>query len=111
MLRAGEQAAFTAHAIQPLGPANPDGAAWADGFIVAKGMPLGELLAELARHSPRPLSCDPAVAGLRVSGSYPLDDIDKVLEALAATLSLDIETVTRFWGLQAVQVRLVPRRG
>lgn len=111
VLRAGEQAAFTAHAIQPLGPANPDGAAWADGFIVAKGMPLGELLAELARHSPRPLSCDPAVAGLRVSGSYPLDDIDKVLEALAATLSLDIETATRFWGLQAVQVRLVPRRG
>lgn len=109
-LQAGEEASFTLAGLSPVRASDPDRAAWTEGFIVARGLPLGELLAELGRHSARPLSCDPAIAGLRVSGSYPLADIDKVLEALSAALSLDIETVTRFWGLRTEQVRLVPRR-
>jgi RNA polymerase sigma factor (sigma-70 family) len=109
VLQAGQQARFTADAIAAPRLADPQSTAWTEGFIVAKGMRLADFLAELGRHSPHALSCDPAVADLRVSGSYPLNDIDKVLDTLSAMLSLQVETVTRFWGWRTEGVRLVPR--
>jgi len=109
-LQAGQQARFSVIAVDAPQPADADRIAWAEGFIVAKGMRLADFLAELSRHDGRRLSCDPAVADLRVSGSYPLADTGRVLETLAATLSLQVEVVTRFWGLQTVRVSLAPRR-
>jgi transmembrane sensor len=108
-LQAGQRASFTWDVITKPQTADPDSSAWTDGFIIAKGMRLADFMAELNRYSPHTLSCDPAVADLRVSGSYPLADINKVLDTLSAMLSLEIETVTRFWGWQTVRVRLAPR--
>jgi transmembrane sensor len=108
-LQAGQRASFTWDAITKPQMADSDSSAWTDGFIIAKGMRLADFMAELNRYSPHALSCDPAVADLRVSGSYPLADISMVLDTLSAMLSLEIETVTRFWGLQTVRVRLAPR--
>lgn len=108
-LQAGQRASFTWDAISSPQAADPDNSAWTDGFLIAKGMRLADFMAELNRYSPHTLSCDPAVADLRVSGSYPLADINKVLDTLSAMLSLEIETVTRFWGWQTVRVRLAPR--
>ncbi|QHE87157.1 FecR domain-containing protein [Hydrogenophaga sp. BPS33] len=110
LLQAGRRARFNTHAVTAEQMADRDSAAWTDGIIVAKGMRLADFLTELARYSQRPLWCDPAVADLRISGSYPLADIDKVLDTLSAMLSLQVETVTRFWGLQTVRVQLGPRR-
>jgi transmembrane sensor len=109
-LQAGQRANFTLDAITSPQAADQDSAAWTDGFLIAKGMRLADFLNELNRYSPSALSCDPAVANLRLSGSYPLSDINKVLETLSAMLSLEVETVTRFWGWQTVRVRLTPRR-
>jgi transmembrane sensor len=110
LLPSGQQTRFTADTVELPHVADQDSSAWTDGFIVAKGMRLTDFLAELNRYSHRSLSCDPAVADLRVSGSYPLANIDKILETLSALLSLQIETVTRFWGLQSVRMCLLPRR-
>jgi transmembrane sensor len=110
VLKAGQQARFTREAMAAPQPADADGIAWAEGFIVAKGMRLADFLAELQRHDARALSCDPALADLRVSGSYPLADTGKVLDALSATLPLRVETTTRLWGLQTARVHLAPRR-
>ncbi len=104
LLPTGQQARFTGDTVESPHLADQDSTAWTDGFIVAKGMRLADFLAELNRYSHRSLSCDPAVADMRVSGSYPLADIDKVLHALSALLSLQIETVTRFWGGQSVRL-------
>lgn len=109
-LQTGQRASFTLDAITSPQAAGPDSSAWTDGFIIAKGMRLADFMAELNRYSLHSLSCDPSVADLRVSGSYPLADINKVLDTLSAMLSLEVETVTRFWGLQTVRVRLAPRR-
>ncbi|WP_326533868.1 FecR domain-containing protein [Pseudorhodoferax sp.] len=109
VLQAGQQASFDSRAIAPVQPAREDASAWIDGMLVARDMPLADFLAELGRHSPHPLACDPAVAQLRVSGSYPVADVGRVLDVLSATLSLQVETVTRLWGLQTVRVQLVPR--
>lgn len=108
-LQAGQQALFGADAVMPALAADEDSIAWTDGFLIAKGMRLRDFLAELGRYSEVPLSCAPAVAGWRVSGSYRLDDVPRVLDTLAATLDLDIETSTRFWGRYRGGIRLVPK--
>lgn len=109
-LDAGQQASFDSRAAAPAQPAHEDTSAWVDGMLVARDMRLADFLAELSRYSPHPLACAPAVAQLRVSGSYPVADVGRVLDVLSATLSLQVETVTRLWGLQTVRIQLMPRR-
>lgn len=66
-------------------------------MIVAKDMPLIDFLAELGRHRSGWLSCDPAVAQLKVTGTYPLADIGKILAILQKTLPIDVQLFTRYW--------------
>ncbi len=96
-LRAGEQARFTRSAIGEFAQANDGDTAWIDGMLVASGMRLQDFLAELGRHRPGRLSCDAAIAGLRVSGSYPLADTDRILDTLRTTLPVEIHFLTRYW--------------
>ncbi|WP_243420440.1 FecR domain-containing protein [Janthinobacterium sp. 78] len=84
----------------------PYGGAWLDGMLVARDMRLADFLAELTRYSDHPLGCPPAVASLRVSGSYPLADVGAILDAVSASLQLRRNTVTRFWGRQIVRIEL-----
>jgi transmembrane sensor len=106
VLRAGDQAAYTAKSITAPDHLEEAKTAWRDGFIVARGMRLDDFMIELSRYSKEALSCDPGIAGLRVSGSFPLDDIGKVLEALRITLDIQTETLPGFWGKRAV--RMIP---
>ncbi|MBW3508684.1 sigma-70 family RNA polymerase sigma factor [Janthinobacterium sp. NKUCC06_STL] len=108
VLRPGEGAHFddtSAHR-QALAPY---GGAWLNGMLVARDMRLADFLAELSRYSDHPLACAPAVAGLRVSGSYPLADVGAILDAVSASLQLRRNTVTRFWGHQVVRIELAAR--
>ncbi|PMQ15376.1 putative RNA polymerase sigma factor FecI [Janthinobacterium sp. AD80] len=84
----------------------PYGGAWLNGMLVARDMRLDDFLAELSRYSDHPLGCAPAIAGLRVSGSYPLADVDAIVDAVSASLQLRRNTVTRFWGRQVVRIEL-----
>jgi transmembrane sensor len=78
-------------------PVNDTATAWTDGMLVASGMRLADFLAELSRHRPGYLGCDPAIAGLRVSGTYPLADTDRILDTLRTTLPVEIHFRTRYW--------------
>lgn len=93
----GARVLFTGDHIGTPTAADEAATAWIDGLIVASGMRLADLVAELDRHRPGRLRCDPAVADLRVSGSYPLADIDRLLDTLRATLPVKIHYVTRYW--------------
>lgn len=86
----GQQVRFSATAIAAVEAAHIDSTAWVDGFLIARQMSLAELVAELARYRPG-LRCDPAVAGLHISGTFPLDDIDRVLLAVEHTLPVRLE--------------------
>ncbi len=108
VLQAGTCARYTARDTGTPFPADAGRIAWADGFIVARSMRLDAFIAELRRYSRASLSCDPAIAGVKVSGSFPLDDPGKVLQTLSSTLNLQRETVTRLWGQD--EIRLVPAR-
>ena len=96
-LSAGEQGRFTVTAARPPARLQDGTAAWADGMLVADGMPLPDFLAELGRHRPGVLRCAPDAAELRVSGTYPLADTDRVLAALTLSLPVQVRSRTRWW--------------
>ena len=108
VLRPGEGAHFDSAGLHRQALA-PYGGAWLNGMLVARDMRLADFLAELSRYSDHPLACTPAIAGLRVSGSYPLADVDAILDAVSASLQLRRNTVTRFWGHQVVRIELAAR--
>ncbi|WZB64613.1 hypothetical protein WJ970_28925 [Achromobacter xylosoxidans] len=43
------------------------------------------------------LACDPYVAGLRISGSFPLADTDRALAAVERALPVQVLRYTRYW--------------
>lgn len=61
---------------------------WLNGIIVAKGMPLSELLGELSRYRPGGIDWDTRVANLKAFGIYQVNQPDKALEILSQTLPI-----------------------
>lgn len=84
-------------------PADPNQAQWQNGRLVIDNWRLDRALDELQRYRPGIITCAEEVAGLRLSGAYPLDDTDRALAAIAQALPVQIETRTRFWA------RVLPR--
>lgn len=77
--------------------------AWKDGMLALDDQPLARAVAEIARYRVGHVSVDPAVAGLRVTGTFPLDDTDHALAALEAAVPVEVVSYTRWW------VRVRPR--
>ncbi|WP_010457767.1 FecR domain-containing protein [Acidovorax radicis] len=77
--------------------ARTDADEWKDGMLVVDNQPLAEVVATLARHRPGHLGVDPAIAGLRVTGTLPLADTDQALLALTAAVPVDVAYITRWW--------------
>lgn len=102
-VQAGQTVRVQADQVGPTQPAPPEADAWKDGMLVVEDRPLGEVVAELARYRPGRLAVDPAVAGLRVTGTLPLENTDQALLALTAAVPVEIVRITRWW------VRLRPR--
>lgn len=97
VLQAGQQTSFSRASIgRPLPVPEGDGS-WARGQIVANDMPLGDFLAELGRYRPGLVRCDPAIAGLRFSGVFPLQDTDRILSTLPRVLPVQVRLRTRYW--------------
>lgn len=102
VVQAGEQCRFTAAGIQAPVALGEQALAWVQGVLYADGMRLDDFAAELARYRPGVVRCDPAVAGLRISGAFQLQDTEYILAMLRETLPVQVVTRTRYW------VTLVP---
>lgn len=103
-LRAGQQLSLHASGAGPVAVFDvllPD---WRSGVLMAQNQPLGDFLRELSRYRSGLLRWDPALEALRITGSFRLDNTDRVLSLLAASLPLEVQSRTRFW------VTLVPRK-
>lgn len=97
LLPAGSQTHFDVATVAPLEAIHADDDAWTDGLLVARQMRLVDFVAELSRYRAGWITCDPAVADLRVSGVYPLDDSFRALSALPDTLPVRLSMRTRYW--------------
>lgn len=97
MLRAGQQTRFSASGIDAPIALQHHASDWSRGVLRAEKMRLADFAAELDRYRPGLLRCDPAVADLRISGTFQLDDTDQALAAVARTLPVGIVHRTRYW--------------
>ncbi|MCA4109666.1 fec operon regulator FecR [Serratia marcescens] len=100
-VEAGEQIGFSATAFSATAFSDKQPAAaedgWLRGVLSVSQWRLDRVIAELARYRRGHLSCDPAVAGLRVSGSFPISDTDRALALLSQTLPVRLQSFTRYW--------------
>lgn len=96
-LQSGHQARFDEAGWSVRKPLDANSGAWVDGMLVAAHMPLAEFLEELGRYRRGQLNCDPAVARLLVSGSYPLADSERILDLLEVALPVRVKRFTRYW--------------
>lgn len=97
MLESGHQARFDEAGWSVRTALDANSGAWVDGMLVAAHMPLVEFLEELGRYRRGQLNCDPAVARLLVSGSYPLADSERILDLLEVALPVRVKRFTRYW--------------
>ena len=103
-LRGGQQVSLQAAGVGPISPFDVLAPGWREGVLMAKNQPLGDFLRELGNYRPGVLRWEPELEALRVTGSFRLDDTDRVLALLAASLPLEVHSRTRYW------VTLLPRK-
>jgi transmembrane sensor len=58
---------------------------------------LDDFLADIGRYRQGLLRCEPAVAGLRISGVFPLADTERILDMLASSLPVRVRSRSRYW--------------
>lgn len=103
-LQAGQQVMFTPDELGPVRSVSDVDLAWTDRIIIANDQRLEDFLAEVNRYRSGHLGCSADVANIRVAGTYPLADTDKILQTLGATLNLQVRSFTPYW------VTLEPRQ-
>ncbi len=96
-LEAGQSLDFNSRALGAIRRNDASVGAWQQGSIIALNRPLAELLADISRYRHGVLRCDPRIAQLKVSGSFPIDNTDLALAALESGFSLRITRYSRYW--------------
>jgi transmembrane sensor len=103
-LLGGQQVSLQAAGANAVEPFDVLAPGWRDGVLMAQNQPLGDFLRELSTYRPGVLRWEPALESLRITGSFRLEDTDRILALLEASLPLEVHSRSRFW------VTLVPRK-
>jgi transmembrane sensor len=91
----GQQIALTGTGVEASVAIAPNGsnATWADGVVDYDAVPLGRLIDRANRYAARPIVLgDPALAGVRASGRFRVDDPDRLQANLARLFDLTVDT-------------------
>ena len=96
-LQGGQQAPLKASGLGAWAPFDVLQLGWREGVLTAQNQALGDFLRELERYRPGVLRWEPNLETLRVTGSFRLDDTDRILDLLASTLGLEVQARTRYW--------------
>ncbi|MBO0368410.1 FecR domain-containing protein [Pseudomonas putida] len=96
-LRGGEEVSLRPGGAGEVGRFDASLPGWREGVLIAQNQPLGDFLRELRRFRPGLLRWAPELENLRVIGSFRVDDTDRVLSLLAASLPLEVQSRTRYW--------------
>ncbi|VVM35983.1 Protein FecR [Pseudomonas fluorescens] len=104
LLRGGQQVSLQVSGAGSITPFDALAPGWREGVLMANNQPLGDFLRELSAYRPGVLRWEPELETLSVTGSFRVDDTDRVLALLAASLPLEVHSRTRYW------VTLLPRK-
>jgi len=97
VVQQGQRLRFNAAAFGALEIPDDDEISWTQGVLSISDRPLSDVIALLGRYRSGVLHYDPSVGGLRLSGTFPLNDIDRALNTIAKTLPVKIQYITRYW--------------
>ncbi|WP_024929225.1 FecR domain-containing protein [Methylophilus sp. OH31] len=97
IVQAGWQTRFTSGRVAQVDVLDRHVDGWSHGVLYANAMRLDQFIAELGRYRPGILRCDSAVADLRISGVFQLDNTDPVLNSLSEALPVRLIYRTRYW--------------
>lgn len=97
ILQEGQQVLMRSDGLGPVVALGVGADAWTRGMLVVDNARLEDLVHELGRYRRGHLGVAPEVAGLRITGSFPLNDTDLALSALLPTLPVQIEQHTAWW--------------
>jgi len=97
VIGAGQEVRFSPRDISAPGALPAEGLAWTQGMLIAEDLPLEQFLAELSRYRRGHLGCDPAIAGLRVVGAFPVGETGQALAMLEAALPVRAKVVLPWW--------------
>lgn len=96
-LETGQSVRFNSQHIAPVSAVAPGADAWTQGMLTVIEWRLADFVSELRRYRHGVVRCDERVADLRLSGAFPLDDTDTLLENLGAALPVKVRYLTRYW--------------
>ncbi|MEE1923668.1 FecR domain-containing protein [Pseudomonas sp. 148P] len=90
VINAGQRTEFSAQTFGEVGPVERYAGAWTQGMLMADKLRLADFAAELSRYRRGVVRCDPDIAGLPVSGAYPVSDTQRCLNMLAQTYGIKV---------------------
>ena len=96
-LDAGQQVGVDDASIGRVEPIAAELSAWTGGSLIVDNARLADVIGELDRYRRGRLGCDPRVSELRVSGAFPVLDVDRALVALEATLPVRVDRANAYW--------------
>ncbi|MDI2142582.1 MULTISPECIES: FecR domain-containing protein [unclassified Pseudomonas] len=94
---AGESLLFNEREILALERSKGQESAWVQGRLEVRDRPLSEVIDSLRSYRRGILYLSPDVAGLRLSGLYPLDDSDRTLQLLERSLPIRVTWHNSYW--------------
>lgn len=97
VLRGGQRTRLSASQVAAPQTFDPQMPSWQQGVLIVEAQPLGQFLRELERYRPGVLRWQPRLERLAVTGTFALDDTDRILALLAASLPLQVRYHTRYW--------------
>ncbi|MCW8356716.1 DUF4880 domain-containing protein [Marinomonas pontica] len=97
VIRAGEQAIFTKDMVGDRRPVLAMYESWRNGLLIVDDMPLAEFVAEIGRYRHGFINLDPAVASLRVVGTFPTQDANLVFDMLENTFDIQVKRLLPWW--------------
>jgi transmembrane sensor len=94
---AGQALRFTRAALGALTAADSAHQSWRRGLLVARDIPLREIVEDLRRYRSGHIGVDDDVADLRVYGSFPVLDAERTLAMLATVLPIKVNRTSSWW--------------
>ncbi|MRW90197.1 DUF4880 domain-containing protein [Duganella sp. FT80W] len=97
IVEAGTQLQFNPDWIGDAKPTDEQQSAWIRKRLSVDRMRLDDFIATLARYRKGHLGCNPDIGDLLLTGSYPLDDTDRILAALEKSLPVRVDRLMPWW--------------